>query len=146
MGRYSLNDEQFIRKNYGTMTASQLAEQLGRTRRSVQRKLQNMGVKLDPEEAKARRAGGLRSRVERGMCVTCPDCGVGPTRVISSRWDEGARETKRRRLCEACLGRWTTREFIVEPDNPQVVVSRSEYQALTRLRDAICSVQEAPSE
>jgi len=45
--------------------------------------------------------------------MTCPSCGCRETRVVDSR-ESDQDGTRRRRQCEACGARWSTREMPVE--------------------------------
>ncbi len=50
----------------------------------------------------------------------CPTCGSSETRVIDSRPAESGTAIRRRRLCEACNGRFTT----YERSEPQLMVRK----------------------
>ena len=62
--------------------------------------------------------------------MKCPLCGAQDTRVIDSRPTEEATTLRRRRHCDACAGRFTTHERVVEV--PLLVVKkdgrREEFQ------------------
>ena len=53
--------------------------------------------------------------------MQCPFCGVDNDRVIDSRATEGGRAIRRRRLCQACDKRFTTREHIEPPTRITVI-------------------------
>ena len=52
--------------------------------------------------------------------MLCPLCGASDTRVIDSRPAEAGKAIRRRRLCEACDGRFTTYERL----EPQLMVRK----------------------
>lgn len=52
--------------------------------------------------------------------MLCPTCGAAETRVIDSRPAESGSAIRRRRVCEACDGRFTT----YERSEPQLVVRK----------------------
>jgi hypothetical protein len=53
--------------------------------------------------------------VARGPGLTCPRCGHGETDVVDSRPQGGM--VRRRRRCQSCCERFTTREVIVGPED-----------------------------
>lgn len=63
--------------------------------------------------------------VQARLGETCPKCGQAACRVLQTR--PGVRVRKRRRMCEACLHRYTTYE--VQADDVQEAI-----QALARLK------------
>lgn len=77
------SDEKFLSKHYQTMTNAELADKLGVTQKSVERKLKRLELKRDKEEIssrKKRKSGecehrygvlAISGRIEYLQCVVC---------------------------------------------------------------------------
>lgn len=53
--------------------------------------------------------------------MQCPFCGADKDKVIDSRATDAGRGIRRRRLCEACNKRFTTREHVEAPSRVTVI-------------------------
>jgi transcriptional repressor NrdR len=67
--------------------------------------------------------------------MNCPSCGENENKVIDSRLTEGGRAIRRRRVCQACGRRFTTKERL--EDELRISVIKSGGQRVPYNRDNV---------